>query len=205
MTLALFLTIAGIHLAAAISPGPAFVVSLRVAASDGFKTAAVLAFGFGLGAAIWAAAAMTGVAVLFELVPALFTGLKLIGAAFLLFLAVMMWKHAKEPMATAATATSGPRTHLSAFRLGLLTFISNPKSAVFFGAVFIGLVPPDTALAWKVAIVAVIFINETLWYLLVARVFSTERARQFYARAKARVDRLFGTFLGLLGAKIALT
>jgi len=181
------------------------VVSLRVAASDGFKTAAVLALGFGLGAAIWAAAAMTGVAVLFELVPALFTGLKLIGAAFLLFLAIMMWKHAKEPMVTAATAASGPRTHLSAFRLGLLTFMSNPKSAVFFGAVFIGLVPPETALTWKMAIFVVIFINETLWYLFVARVFSTERARQVYAHAKAWVDRLFGTFLGLLGAKIALS
>lgn len=205
MTFALFLTIVGIHLAAAISPGPAFFVSVRVAASDGFAQAAALAVGFGLGAAIWATAAITGVAVLFEVVPALFTGLKLAGAAFLLFLAVMMWRHAKEPLDDIGNGGGQHRTALDAARLGLLTFLSNPKSAVFFGAVFIGLVPPETAFGWQAAIVAVIFVNETLWYLFVARLFSTERARNTYARAKTWIDRLFGSFLALLGAKIAIS
>lgn len=204
MTLTLFLTIIGIHIAAAISPGPAFVMSVRVAASDGFKNAASLALGFGLGAAIWAAAAMTGIAILFDLVPALFTGLKLVGAAFLLFLAIMMWRHAHDPMKLDTIGSARKRTALGAARLGLLTFLSNPKSAVFFGAVFIGLVPPDTGFLWQLAIVAVIFTNETLWYVVVARVFSTDRARTLYAGAKAWIDRLFGAILALLGAKIAL-
>lgn len=205
MTFALFLTIIGIHLAAAISPGPAFVVSVRIAVSDGFNNAAALAVGFGLGAAVWAAAAMTGIALLFELVPALFTGLKLVGAVFLLFLAFMMWRHARDPMELDSIEPTKQRTALGAARLGFLTFLSNPKSAVFFGAIFIGLVPPETALLWQAAIVAVIFTNETLWYVVVARVFSTARARTIYARAKAWIDRLFGTVLALLGAKIALT
>ncbi len=205
MTFALFLTIIGIHLAAAISPGPAFVVSVRIAVSDGFNNAAALAVGFGLGAAVWAAAAMTGIALLFELVPALFTGLKLVGAVFLLFLAFMMWRHARDPMELDSIEPTKQRTALGAARLGFLTFLSNPKSAVFFGAIFIGLVPPETDLLWQAAIVAVIFTNETLWYVVVARVFSTARARTIYARAKAWIDRLFGTVLALLGAKIALT
>lgn len=205
MTLTAFFAIAAIHLAAAISPGPAFVVSLRVAAAEGFGPAAGLALGFGLGAATWAIAAMTGVAVLFELVPFLFVGLKLAGAAFLLFIAYSMWRHAKEPMADVSEVAATPRTSWSAIRLGYLTFLSNPKSAVFFGAVFIGLVPPDTALGWKAAIVAIILINETLWYLIVAGLFSTEKARNGYRRAKVWVDRTFGTFLTLSGMKIALT
>ncbi|SHG66416.1 Threonine/homoserine/homoserine lactone efflux protein [Cognatiyoonia sediminum] len=205
MTFALFLTIVGIHLAAAISPGPAFFVSIRMAATDGFQNAAALALGFGLGAAIWATAAMTGVAILFELVPALFTGLKLVGAAFLIFLALMMWRDASEPLQIASEDQPRKTKPIGAARLGLLTFLSNPKSAVFFGAVFIGLVPPETSFVWQAAIVAVIFFNETLWYLLVARLFSTARARHAYARAKSGIDRMFGFFLAGLGAKIALT
>ncbi|WP_375691224.1 LysE family translocator [Pseudooceanicola sp. LIPI14-2-Ac024] len=203
MTLAAFLSIVAIHLAAAISPGPSFVVCLRIAARDGFRTAAALALGFGLGAALWATAAMAGLALLFQLVPALFTALKLIGAAFLIWIAISMWRHAGDPLEMPEDGTPA-LTRARAFRLGFLTFATNPKTAVFFGAVFVGLVPPGTPLPWLAAIVAAIFVNETLWYLLVARLFSTERARAGYSRLKSAVDRGFAGLLTLFGLRIAL-
>jgi threonine/homoserine/homoserine lactone efflux protein len=204
MTLAAFLSVVMIHLAAAISPGPSFVVSLRVAASEGFGTACALALGFGLGAALWATAAMAGMAVLFELVPALFTTLKLVGAAFLMFIAVLMWRHSTDRLAAPDTGVA-PRSAVSAIRFGFLTFASNPKPAVFFGAVFVGLVPADASLGWKAAILAAVFVNETLWYILVARVFSLARPRAAYVRAKTWIDRGFGTLMAAFGLKIALT
>ncbi len=204
MTVAAFLSIVLIHLAAAISPGPSFVVAIRTAASDGFKVATALAFGFGLGAILWAGAAMAGLALVFQLVPALFTGLKLIGALFLFWIAYQMWKHAPEPLPE-PTEGAEPRSVWSAIRFGFLTFASNPKPAIFFGAVFVGLVPVDTPLPWRLAILLAVFVNETLWYIVVARVFSLPRARSAYLRLKAGVDRTFGGLLTLLGLKIALT
>lgn len=204
MTLTLFLSVVAIHLAAAISPGPSFVVSLRTAAAEGFGVASALALGFGLGAALWATAAMAGMALLFELVPVLFTAMKLVGAAFLLFVAVMMWRHASDPMPTAAT-DAPPRSAASAIRFGFLTFATNPKPAIFFGAVFVGLVPADAPLIWKAAILLAVFVNETLWYILVARIFSLPRARAAYTRAKAWIDRAFGTLIAGFGLKIATT
>ena len=204
MTFALFWSIVAIHLAAAISPGPSFVVALRIAANDGFAVATALAFGFGLGAVLWAVAAMGGIAILFEIVPTLFTGLKVIGGCFLMFIASIMWKHAKEPMET-ATKSKTPRSMLSAFKFGFLTFATNPKPAIFFGAVFVGLVPPDAAIEWKLLILLAVFMNETVWYVFVARVFSTSRARNFYSNSKAWIDRVFGTFIAAFGLKIALT
>ncbi len=65
MTLTVFLSILSIHLIAAMSPGPSFVVSVRTAASEGFRPAFGLAVAFGLGAVIWALAAMSGLSVLF--------------------------------------------------------------------------------------------------------------------------------------------
>ncbi len=204
MTAAAFVTIVLIHLAAAISPGPSFIVSVRVAASEGFKTAVALAFGFGMGALLWAAAAMAGLALLFEIVPSLFIGMKLIGAAFLMWIAYQMWRHASEPM-DMTTASEKPRSGWAAFWFGFLTFATNPKPAIFFGAVFVGLVPADTPLPWRLAILGAVFANETLWYIVVARVFSHARARTAYIRLKSSVDRVFGGFLALLGLKIALT
>lgn len=204
MTLAAFVSVVLIHLAAAISPGPSFVVSLRVAAAEGFRVAAALALGFGLGALLWATAAMAGLALVFKLVPPLFLALKVVGAAFLLYLAVQMWRHARAPLPQDFASTA-PRSAWSAIRFGFLTFASNPKPAVFFGAVFVNLVPAATPLGWKAALLLAVFANETLWYVIVARVFSLPRPRAAYARAKAWIDRGFGTLLALLGLKIALT
>lgn len=204
MDIAAFLTIVSIHLAAAISPGPSFVLSVRTAASEGFGVATALALGFGIGALLWAAVAMAGLALVFELVPALFLGLKIIGGAFLLWIAYKMWTHASDPLPE-QTAHRNPRSTLGAIRYGFLFFASNPKPAVFFGAVFVGLVPHDTPMPWRLAILAAVFANETLWYIVVARIFSLPRARTAYMRLKAKVDRTFGGLIALLGLKIALT
>ena len=201
MTVSAFLLVALAHLAAAISPGPSFVVSLRTAASEGFATAAALAVGFGLGAVLWAGAAMLGLAILFELVPQVFLGLKVVGGLFLLAIAAMMWVHATDPMPDPEARP--PRSPASAIRFGFLTFVANPKPAVFFGAVFVGLVPSDASLAARLALLAVIFVNETGWYLVVARLFSLPGPRAAYARAKTAVDRSFAGVLAVLGIRVA--
>ncbi|EAR51677.1 Putative threonine efflux protein, RhtB family protein [Oceanicola granulosus HTCC2516] len=202
MSAAALFTILAIHLAAAISPGPSFVVAVRTAAASGFRPAAGLALGFGIGAALWATLALAGLALLFELVPGLLTALKVIGGAYLVWLALKMWRHADAPLAV--TGTAGPTRFAAAVRTGLFTFLANPKTAVFFGAVFIGLVPPGTGTGWLAAIVALVLLDEVLWYLLVARLFSLPRARAAYLGAKAWVDRGLGGALGVLGLRVAL-
>lgn len=204
MTAAAFLSVLLIHLAAAMSPGPSFVVAVRTAASEGFKVASALGVGLGLGAAVWAVSALAGLALLFELAPVLLTILKIGGGLFLCFIAVMMWRHATEPLAE-VEADAPPRSVRSAIRLGLMTQLANPKPAVFFGAVFIGLVPAVTPVPTLIALVTLIFVNETLWYIFVARAFSIAQARAAYSRLKAAIDRLFGGLIAFFGAKIALT
>ncbi|MEM7488142.1 MAG: LysE family transporter [Pseudomonadota bacterium] len=202
MTPLAFATVALVHLLAAISPGPSFVLSIKTAAAEGFRPALGLAVGFGLGAAIWAAMALVGLSVLFEVVPVLFTALKIGGALFLLWIAVMMWRHAPDPMPE--IGETAPRGLGSAIRLGVLTMFANPKPAVFFGAVFLGFVPAETSWAAKAIIVFNIFWVEAAWYILVARVFSLPRARAAYGRFKTVLDRSLGVALGALGIRLAL-
>lgn len=202
MTLALFLSIALIHLMAAISPGPSFVMAVRTAASDGLRAALGLAVGLGVGAVVWALAALFGLHLLFEVAPTLLTAFKVAGGLFLLWIAVQTWRHARDPLPALAGGAAA-RGLGGGFRLGLFTQLANPKPAIFFGAVFVGLVPPGAGLAPLAALLAVIFVDETLWYALVARVFSLARARAAYGRAKAWVDRGFGGLIGAFGLRIA--
>jgi threonine/homoserine/homoserine lactone efflux protein len=204
MTAAAFLTAWLLHLAAAASPGPAILMAARTGVAEGFRTAALLSVGLAAGALVWALGALLGLAVLFAVAPAALSAFKIAGAAFLVWIAVAMWRHADAPLAP-APADAPPRGVASALRLGLFTQLANPKPAVFFGAVFVGTVPPGTAAPWIAALLAAVVLNELVCTLAVARAFSFARVRAGYARLKGAIDRAFGGLLALLGVRIALT
>lgn len=144
MSLAAFAAAWLLHLMAAISPGPAVLMSARTGMSEGLRTGAILALGLAAGALVWASAALFGLALLFKVAPSLLWGMKIAGALYLLRMAYVMWREADRPFDT-GQAGRPPRSAASAFRLGLFTQLSNPKPAVFFSAIFIGTVPQDAA------------------------------------------------------------
>lgn len=204
MTLAAFLAVALLHLMAAISPGPAVLMAARTGVTEGLRTGAFLAAGIGVGGVIWAMAALFGLNLVFQAAPALLWGLKIVGGIYLVWMGWKMWRDAAVPLDMGAVGRL-PRTPLSAFRLGVMTQLANPKPAVLFSAIFIGTVPPQTPLWVYGALLMVVFLNETLWNILVARVFSFDRTRRGYVSLKSLIDRAFGGLLALLGVKIAAT
>lgn len=204
MTLAAFLAVALLHLMAAISPGPAVLMSARTGVTEGMRTGAFLAIGIGVGGVIWAAAALFGLAIVFKAAPALLWVLKIAGGLYLIHMAWGMWRDADQPLDMAETGRP-PRSALSAFRLGLYTQLANPKPAVLFSAIFVGTVPQGTP-AWVIAaLLTVVFLNEAIWNTLVARIFSFNRSKTAYISLKSIIDRSFGGLLALLGLKIAAT
>jgi threonine/homoserine/homoserine lactone efflux protein len=60
MTLTAFLAVSFLHLMAAISPGPAVLMSARTGVTEGLRTGFFLALGIGAGGVIWAMAALFG-------------------------------------------------------------------------------------------------------------------------------------------------
>ncbi|MFP5478566.1 MAG: LysE family translocator [Alphaproteobacteria bacterium] len=204
MTLTAFLALSLVQLMAAISPGPAVLMTARTGVTQGLRMGVWMAAGIGLGAVFWAMAALFGLAVLFQVAPALLTVLKIAGGAYLLWIAVQMWRHADEPLAGGEGGVL-PRTGPAVLWKGITTQLANPKPVVFFGAVFAGMVPPDTPLWIKASLLGVVFTTDFLWNVLVARLFSFDRSRAFYLSLKTAIDRSFGGLLGALGLKVALT
>ncbi len=202
MSAAAFFAAVSLCLMAAISPGPAVLMAARIGLSEGLRTGATLALGIGAGAVFWAASALFGLALLFEYAPFLLTALKIGGAAYLIWMAIKMWRAADEPLDEAAT-NAAPSSALAAFRLALWTQLANPKPAVFFGAVFVVTVPSEATVPALAALLTCVFMGEFLWNTFVARLFSFERTRRVYIGLKHRIDRIFGGLLAALGVKIA--
>lgn len=204
MTFAAFLAFAGLVIFAAVSPGPAVLMSARTGLTEGFRTGVMLATGIGSGAVVWALAAMFGLNIIFAAAPSLLWALKIGGAGYLLWMAWHLWRDASAPFVT-EDIRAVPRSALAAYRLGLWTNLSNPKAAVMFSSIFLGTIRPETPFWVLGLLLAVIFAAETLWNSLVARIFSLDRTRAKYISLKTVIDRCFGGALALLGVKIVTT
>lgn len=203
-TFVVLATLAAVHLAAVISPGPSLIVVARTSVAVAPSAGLLAALGMGLGSLVWALAALFGLTLLFEIAPWLYAAMKVAGAVFLLFLALTMWRQASRPFAVALGDNGRSPAASSSFGTGLLTQLSNPKVVVFFGSVFVTLLPSEPPLAMLLGVLAIVFLNEFGWFALVAYLFSRERPRTLYLRGKAWIDRIFGTFLGGLGLSLLL-
>ncbi len=194
--------LAVVHFIAVMSPGPTFLLISRSALASGRAAAFAGALACGLGVLPWAIGAMLGLALLFQQAQWLYSGLKLAGGLYLLYLAVMVWRHAPDAVSVRGDA---PQTSIStAFRVALLAQLTNPKVAVFFGSIFVTVLPPDPSPALIGAILGIVFVNELVWYALVGLLFSADRPRAAYLRVKPIVDRIMATLLGVLGVKLLL-
>jgi threonine/homoserine/homoserine lactone efflux protein len=192
-----------VHLLVVASPGPAFLAVSRTAISSSRAAGIAAAAGLATGALIWAVATMFGLDVLFARAPWLYDAMRLGGAAYLIYLGLGMLRSAwrGERMQGDAAAPAGNR----AFLRSLGVQLSNPKAAVFFGSIFVTLLPAAAPLWVKCGALAILGINELGFYGLVAVVLSAPRAQRIYGNAKRALDALFGGFLTALGVKLALS
>ena len=91
------------------------------------------AFGVSAGQAVWAVATSAGLATLIVASERVFLALKLVGAAYLVYLGLQSLARAVRRRAAPHPAARAPRLdRRAAFRQGALSNLGNPKMAVFF-------------------------------------------------------------------------
>jgi threonine/homoserine/homoserine lactone efflux protein len=192
------LSIAGAITLGAMSPGPSFVMVARTAVANSRADGLAAALGMGVGGILFAAAALLGLHVILTAVPWLYLALKILGGAYLVYLGVMLWRDARQPLTIDAAAPASGRS----FLLGLLTQVSNPKTAIVYASVFVSLLPREVPLAATVILPLVIFVIEAGWYSVVALALSAPSPRAAYLRWKTWTDRAAGGAMALLGTKL---
>jgi threonine/homoserine/homoserine lactone efflux protein len=197
------LGLALVHLLAVASPGPSPVLVIQTAAVAGRRGGLLAALAMMVGALLWAAAALFGLQALFARFEWLYLAFRIGGAIYLLYLAVQLWRHARDPLPEIPVGSAVRTTGWQGFLRALLLQLSNPKIMVFFGSIFLSLLPAQSPGWLDGAALAIVAVNEFTWFALLALLFSGESARAFYRRVKVWLDRLMGGVLGLLGLKLA--
>lgn len=113
-------------------PGPDMVLMLQTAATQGRSHALAVAAGLALARAAHVLMAALGLGALLKASPEAFEAVRLIGAAYLIWLGIKIFRASSL---IAACPTDEPRSDLklwrASLRKGLLTNISNPKALLF--------------------------------------------------------------------------
>jgi threonine/homoserine/homoserine lactone efflux protein len=191
----------------AVTPGPDTALLTRNALIGGRRAGAFTILGVALGLVVWTVAASIGVAALLRASEPAFVALKLVGAAYLVFLGGQaLWgalRGTGRRILLPSARTNAMRAPL-AFRQGLVCNLGNPKIAIFFSSFLPqfarGDHPPFTALLVLALSFSAIGLSWlTLYNLVIAR------AGDFLRRPAVRrvVEGITGTVLVGFGIRLA--
>lgn len=201
------ITIVGIHLAAVISPGPNFFISVKHGLSYSWPAGLSTTAGVATGTLIHVSLGFLGVSALVAQSIWLYTLLKYLGAIYLIYLGIkaLLAKSKQPDWAGLQLEQFSPMSPERAYTIGLLTCLTNPKAALYFFALFTSIISVSTPLAIKLTLVLLLPVISWLWYSLVAMSFSLRPFKQGYSRFYGWIETIFGALLIGLGLKIAFS
>lgn len=195
------LAVITITILAVISPGPDFAMvsrnSLLLSRRAGILTAA----GIGIGVLVHVTYTILGVGLLMAQSIWMFTALKMIGAAYLIWLGLKLLR--TKPQGDVPIITKVALSDLGALRVGFLTNALNPKTTVFVVSLFMQVVQPTTSLAVQIGYGAFISGAHIVWFALVALFFSSGPVRARIMKVRHWIDRIFGVLLVGFGLLLA--
>jgi threonine efflux protein len=190
--------IAVLHWVVLVTPGANVLVISQLAASGHRRAACFAALGVTVVAVAWAALAVLGVHAVFAAHPRLRAVLQVPGGLYLCYVAVRLWRSGAS-VQQVGQSELGP---FAAFRIGFLTNILNPKSALFFGSVFATALPAQAAAGLLAAAVAIVFVNALVWHLFLALAFSQAEVQAAYARQRKALNRVASVLIGAFGIRL---
>lgn len=176
MTLGTYLAFAGVAVILAVTPGPDTLLSLRYALVSR-RAGIFAALGTTFGLFIWAVLAALGLAALFEASDSAYYIVSLLGGSYLLWLGVRTSRTARSRFRDASVITASgiqqarPVSTKSvkattAFAAGVMTCMTNPKTGLFFLALFPQFTPRDAGPLFAIAVLGGTVAAAILLYLL---------------------------------------
>jgi threonine/homoserine/homoserine lactone efflux protein len=202
-----WLYVATVFVVSAI-PGPNMLLVMTHSARHSLRRATATMGGCLTALILMLSISAAGLGVFLKAWPTMFDALRLIGAAYLVYLGVKSWRaktHAPSHGSLDETREAQARSVAALFRNGFLVASSNPKAILFAAALLPQFInPAEPTLPQFGILVATFAVIEVSWYL----VYAGFGARLGTALKSERVTKAFnrltgGVFVGF-GAMMAL-
>ncbi|MFC7446486.1 LysE family translocator [Rhodococcus daqingensis] len=197
-----FLAFVGSATLIVLLPGPDTLVVVRAILRGGRRQGILTAAGNLVGLTIWVSAAALGIAALLRASEVGYDALRIVGAAYLVFLGIQAWRSRGSVATDQDVAGAGLLG--SGFRAGILTNLLNPKVGVFFVTFLPGFVPEGSSVGWlTVAFGATFVLLTALYWLLLLALAGKVTDWMNTPRIRRRLDVATAGVLVAFGVRLA--
>ena len=178
-------------------PGPSLLFTIGRALTVGRRDALLSVVGNALGLVVQVVAVAIGLGAVVAASAAAFTALKLVGAAYVVWLGIAAIRHRGDARVALENPGLAPSTHGHAVRTGFVVGVTNPKTIVFFAAFLPQFTSPSGPAAPQLLLLGVVFgalavCSDSLWAL------GAGKARSWFAREPRRLDHLSAAGGGMM-------
>jgi threonine/homoserine/homoserine lactone efflux protein len=189
------LLLAFVCLCGAMVPGASLIVVLNSAVSSGTRHGLIASWSHALAVGLYALLTTMGLAALLITVPAVVVGVQILGAIFLVYMAVDLLR-----APTVDFESAGSKAGYQSAARGFLVAFLNPKLAIFFLAVFSQFVDVEAGLAKQFLMALIALVVDGVWYSLV--VLGVSRFPAFLQSHNQFFNRLFALVLLALAVRL---
>ena len=198
------LLITSIHLLAAASPGPDFVLVSQQTLSNGKQSGFMVSIGIALGLSVHIIYSALGLAaVIANSATALWT-IKIIGGCYLLYLGSQGLRAKAASSVDLMNNEKSPikHSHLKAIAKGFLCNALNPKAPIYFVALFTVVLSPNLPTLHLFIYGIWMMILQLLWFSTVVALLSKPSVNANFQRCGHWIDRVLGGAMIVMGLKI---
>ena len=163
------------------------------------------------GTVFWVTVSLAGLSAVIAARPSVLGALQLIGGLFLIYMSASSVRSGfasrRAPTVVVGTedytkqaiaaGSIDDMTGWRAYKLGVVTNLSNPKALVFFGAVFAQFIRPDMSPTWTVAVTVIPVAMSVTWFSTFALI--VRAASRWIAHHFATIDIVSGLIFAVLG------
>ena len=192
MTLSAWFLYAVVAAVAVVSTGPATLLAINNSILGGRRVALISTLGSITGIGVLSVFATIGLGALLQASAPLFNALKVTGALYLVYLGLQQWR-GSIPVASGKTAII--QRSNGVFVRGLLVSVSNPKSILFFTALFPQFIDHQRPVASQFVLMTITFM---LFSLASLTVYATLAGRMRQWMSSSKGQRLFRRICGSL-------
>jgi RhtB (resistance to homoserine/threonine) family protein len=189
-----------------ITPGPDTALVTKNALIYGRRAGIATSFGVAAGLLVWTVASALGIAAVVHVSATAYETLKLIGAAYLVWLGIQALRTAGHHATARQDAQNGTR-RLAArrgFRQGLISNLANPKIAVLFTSLLPQFIDQGHHVLLPFLLLGGLFVAMTVtWLSGYALIAAKAGGLLTRTRVKAALDRITGFVLVALGLRLA--
>ncbi len=201
LTIEVFLTYIAACIAVVIVPGPTITVIVANSLRHGARAGLLNIVGTQFGLLMMLVILAVGLSTIVQHMAWIFDTLRLVGAAYLVWLGIKLWRSGGQLGRAAASALS-PMGYV--WQGGLVIW-SNPKALLFFGAFIPQFIDPAGPALVQILLLGLIFMAVAT-LLDGAYALAAGRAGRWFTGARLRVlERISGTFLIGGGLWLALS